>query len=73
MATSLSKKLPIACPFCDELAYQERRAHRIVTEQRIYTLRLCPTGHRFWSVEEVPEDQSAIVDEIRGIKSAKDR
>lgn len=63
----LIKKLPILCPFCDEVAYQIRE-HRVVTDYKIYTLRQCIMGHKFYSVEEVPENQAEIVEEIRRIK-----
>lgn len=67
----LVKKLPLVCPFCDELAYQERRTRRFITNHRIYTLRQCPMGHEFYSVEEVPENQSEIVKEIREIRKMR--
>lgn len=70
MVEKLIKKLPINCPFCDEEAYQARRAHRVVTPHRIYTLRECVMGHRFYSIEEVPVDQKEIVEEIRSYKNA---
>jgi len=71
MSNTLSKKLPLVCPFCDEPAYQERRTRRVITPHKIYTLRKCPTGHEFYSVEEVPEDQSAIVKEVRAIRKMR--
>ena len=64
--TRLCRKLPLNCPFCDEEAYAEDKVKRIVKPDRIYTLRKCIMGHEFYSVEIIPEDQSAIVDEIRG-------
>jgi hypothetical protein len=68
MAEKLIKKLPINCPFCDEIAYQKPRVHRVVTENAIYTLRQCIMGHEFYSVETVPENQKEIVNEVRRIK-----
>jgi predicted nucleic acid-binding Zn finger protein len=70
MAEKLVKKLPINCPYCDEEAYQDRRAKRVVTPHRIYTLRRCIMGHTFYSIEEVPVDQKEIVEEIRSYKNA---
>ena len=67
MSERLIKKLPINCPFCDEEAYQTR-THRVVTPNEIYTLRKCPMGHVFYSVETVPENQKEIVRLIEEIK-----
>lgn len=71
MENKITRQVPLVCPFCDEIAYQEPHTHRLITAHRIYTLRICPMGHRFYSVEEVPENQSEIVDEIRSIKDAR--
>lgn len=67
----LVKVIPLACPFCDEEATQRRRTMRVVTANKIYTQRECIMGHILWSVEEIPQDQSAIVDEIKAIKKAR--
>lgn len=55
----------LVCPFCDELAYIKPYSNKIMLPYKIYTLRRCTMGHEFYSVEEVPENQAAIVDEIR--------
>lgn len=63
----------LVCPFCDELAYIKPYSNKIMLPHKIYTLRQCKMGHEFYSVEEVPENQAAIVDEIREIrKDARD-
>lgn len=63
---------PLVCPFCDELAYPVKRGARTALPNKIYILRECTMGHRFYSVEEVPDDQSTTVDELREIqKDAK--
>lgn len=59
---------PLVCPFCDELAYPAKGEKRTILPNKIYILRECNMGHRFYSVEEVPEDQSAIVEELREIQ-----
>jgi hypothetical protein len=64
-------KVPINCPFCDEPAYPKKKSYRVVMPHTIFTLRECPMGHQFYSVEEVPEDQSAIVDRIKKYKHDK--
>lgn len=65
---TLVRKYPLNCPFCDEEAYPEDNVHRIITPFKIYTVRKCLMGHRFYSVEHIPEDQSEIVDEVRRLK-----
>lgn len=65
---SLKLEVPLVCPFCDELAYTKPHTKRIVLPHKIYTLRQCTMGHEFYSVEEVPEDQSEIAHEIKEIK-----
>jgi hypothetical protein len=65
---TLLRKYPLNCPFCDEEAFPEEGTHRVVTPFRIYTMRKCSMGHRFYSVEEIPEDQSAIHDEVQEIR-----
>ena len=59
---------PLACPFCDEMAYPSQREKRIVLPNKIYFPRECIMGHRFYSVEEIPENQADIVDEIKSIR-----
>ncbi len=63
--TLLCRKLPLNCPFCDEIAYPEPGVRRRVTPHKIYTLRQCIMGHEFYSVEEVPENQAEVVLEMR--------
>ena len=63
-----SKKLPLNCPFCDELSFQKLRSKRIATSNKIYTKRECIMGHVFYSVEEVPKDQDRIEREIKEIR-----
>lgn len=60
-------EFPIVCPFCDELAYRKKAHQQIILPHKIYTPRVCAMGHEFYSVEEVPENQSAVVDELRSI------
>ena len=62
---SLVESYPIVCPFCDELAYLDPTEKARVTPHKIIQKRICVMGHEIYSVEEVPEDQSAIVEEIR--------
>ena len=62
---SLVESYPIVCPFCDELAYLDPTEKARVSPYKIIQKRKCIMGHEIYSVEEVPEDQSAIVDEIR--------
>lgn len=69
--STLMRKYPLNCPFCDEPAYPAHRTHRIVTPFKVYTLRKCIMGHTFYSVDYIPEDQSAVVDEIHRIKEAE--
>ena len=64
----MAAEFPLVCPFCDELAYRKKGYRQIVLPHKIYTPRVCIMGHEFYSVEEIPEDQSAIVKEIREIK-----
>lgn len=59
---------PLVCPFCDELAYPARGEKRTILPNKIYFPRECIMGHRFYSVEEVPEDQSEVVEELREIR-----
>lgn len=58
----------LVCPFCDELARKKKGYQSIFLPHKIYTPMMCEMGHEFYAVEEVPEDQSAIVSEIREIK-----
>lgn len=70
MSEALIKKLPINCPYCDEPAYQTR-SHRIVLPNEVYTLRKCPMGHEFYSVETAPENQNEIVRLLRSLKDER--
>lgn len=63
--TKIVKAYPLACPFCDELAFPSVKMKRRILPDRIYMPRECIMGHEFYSVEMIPEDQSAIVDEMR--------
>ena len=65
---SIKAELPLVCPFCDELSYNKKGFRRIMLPNKIYTLRQCPMGHEFYSVEEVPESQAEIVAEIKEIR-----
>ena len=62
------KEFPLVCPFCDEIAYTKKGVRRIILPNRIYTLRQCIMGHEFYSVEDIPENQAKIVDELRQLK-----
>ena len=62
---------PLVCPFCDEPAEQMPRSQRKITAHKIYTKRQCTMGHIVWSVEEIPEDQSAIIEELKTINEAR--
>lgn len=64
----MRKDLPLVCPFCDELAYTRARYARIFLPNKIYTPRECIMGHTFYSVEEIPEDQDAVIQEIAEIR-----
>ena len=64
----MAAEFPLVCPFCDELAYRKKGCQQIVLPHKIYTPRVCAMGHEFYSVEEIPEDQSEIVKEIREIR-----
>ena len=61
----LLEDYPLVCPFCDELAYMKPRKKKRLLPDKIYTLRECPMGHELWSVESIPENQAAVVDELR--------
>lgn len=61
----LLEDYPLVCPFCDEFAYLKPRMKKRVLPDKIYTLRQCSMGHELWSVETIPENQAAIVDELR--------
>lgn len=65
---SLPIEYPIVCPFCNELAYRKKGTMRIALPHKIYTRRECVMGHKFYSVDEVPENQAEIVAEIREIR-----
>lgn len=67
----LVRAFPLTCPFCDEPADQIVRSHRKITAHKIYTKRQCTMGHVVWSVEEIPEDQSAIVEELKTINETR--
>lgn len=69
--TTLTRKYPLNCPFCDEPAYPANKIHRTVTPFEVYTLRECPMGHNFYSVESIPEDQSEIADRVKAIREAQ--
>lgn len=69
--TTLTRKFPLNCPFCDEEAYPEDNTHRVVTPFKIYTMRQCIMGHRFYSVESIPEDQASIDDEVKQIRQER--
>lgn len=64
----MAAEFPLVCPFCDELAYRKRGYRQIVLPHKIYTPRVCIMGHEFYSVEEIPYEQSEIVKEMREIK-----
>lgn len=64
----IKQEVPLVCPFCDELAYNKKYVKRIVLPSRIYTLRKCIMGHEFYSVEDVPENQAEIVEEVKQLK-----
>ena len=64
----MAKEFPLVCPFCDELSYRKKNSQQIVLPHKLYTHRICPMGHEFYSVEYIPEDQSEIVKEIREVK-----
>ena len=59
----------LVCPFCDMPAKKKKNYESIMLPHKIYTPMICEMGHEFYSVEEIPEDQSALVKEIREIKS----
>lgn len=61
-------KRVLVCPFCDEFAEKKKGFHPIYTPHKIYTPMVCQMGHEFYSVEEVPEDQSAIEKEVRRVR-----
>lgn len=62
-------ELPLVCPFCDELADRKKGYPQIALPHKLYTPRVCAMGHEFYSVEIIPEDQSAIVQEIKEIRA----
>lgn len=62
---SMIEDYPMVCPFCDELAYLDPSEKAKVWPHKIIRKRKCIMGHELYSVEEISEDQSAIVDEIR--------
>lgn len=60
--------MPLVCPFCDEMAYPKKQSKKICLPNKIYTLRECIMGHTFYSVEEVPDNQDDIAQEISEIR-----
>ena len=54
----MAAEFPLVCPFCDELAYRKKGYRQIVLPHKIYTPRVCIMGHEFYSVEEIPYEQS---------------
>ena len=62
---NLVEGYPLVCPFCDELAYLDNSEKAKVWPHKIIHKRTCIMGHVLYSVEEIPEDQSKIVDELR--------
>lgn len=58
----------IVCPFCDEPAHIIPNA-KIYTPGKIYTKRRCMMGHEMYSVEEIPENQARVMDEIEKIRA----
>lgn len=64
----MRQEYPLVCPFCDEIAYAKKGVRRIVLPSRIYVLRKCIMGHEFYSVEDIPENQAEITDEVKQLK-----
>ena len=64
----LRVEMPLVCPFCDELAYPKMQSRKLCLPNKIYTLRECIMGHTFYSVEEVPDSQDKIIQEISEIR-----
>lgn len=64
----MAAELPLVCPFCDELAYRKKNHQQIALPHKIYTPRICKMGHEFYSVEEIIENQSDVIKEIREIR-----
>jgi len=62
---NLVEGYPLVCPFCDELAYLDNTEKAKVWPHKIIHRRVCVMGHVTYSVEEIPENQSEIVDQIR--------
>ena len=65
----LGVNYPLVCPFCDEPAMMRPFYNKVVLPHKIYTLRQCPMGHEFYSVEYVPENQSEIAAQIKEIQA----
>ena len=73
-------RIKLNCPYCDEPAKVDEDVtlsgpsgrnlldddirYIIATPNKIYYPRTCTEGHKFWSAEEVPEDQSKIEEEV---------
>jgi len=57
----------LVCPFCDENT-RALPSGKIYSSGKIYTPRICKMGHKVYSVEEIPENQSKIEEEIQAIR-----
>ena len=68
MAQRMTQQIPLNCPYCDEPAYQKKQSNRIVLPHAVFTLRECSMGHTFYSVEEVPENQSEVEERIENYR-----
>lgn len=61
-------RVTLVCPFCDENTTALQNG-RVYSPGKIYTPRKCPMGHIVYSVEEIPQNQSKIEDEIQAIRA----
>ena len=67
-------KLPLNCPICDEAAYPDytdkanMNGQRLILENKIYTPRTCIMGHKFYSIEYVPDDMDKVEREVEKVK-----
>ena len=61
-------RVTLVCPFCDESAQIIPGTKKIVSPGKVYTKRRCIMGHEVWSVEEIPENQAKVVNEIQKIR-----
>lgn len=59
--------LSLVCPFCDEPT-KIVPGKRVMSANRIYTLRECTEGHTMYSVEHIPANQESVERAVETVK-----